>query len=59
MKNKKLPSKREVVPASSEATSRKRTTYTDEFKRTTVTRHHSVASDNWTRAQPLSRKTRD
>ncbi len=41
MTNKKLPSKREIVPASSEATPRKRTTYTDEFKRTTVARLHS------------------
>jgi transposase len=41
MTNKKLPSKREITPASSEATPRKRATYTDEFKRTTVARLHS------------------
>ena len=41
MTNKKLPSKREIIPASSEAVSRKRATYTDEFKRTAVARLHS------------------
>lgn len=41
MTNKKLPSKREITPASSEAASRKRATYTDEFKRTAVARLHS------------------
>ena len=41
MTNKKLPSKREIIPASSKAVSRKRSTYTDEFKRTAVARLHS------------------
>lgn len=41
MTNKKLPSKREIIPASSEAANGKRTTYTDEFKRTAVARLHS------------------
>jgi transposase len=41
MTNKKLPSKREITPASSEAASAKRATYTDEFKRTAVARLHS------------------
>ena len=41
MTNKKLPSKREIIPASSEAVSRKRATYTDEFKRTAIARLHS------------------
>ena len=41
MTNKKLPSRREITPASSEAASGKRATYTDEFKRTSVARLHS------------------
>ena len=41
MTNRKLPSKREIIPASSEAAPRKRAIYTDEFKRTTVARLHS------------------
>ena len=41
MTNKKLPSKREIIPASSEAVIRKRATYTDEFKRTAIARLHS------------------
>jgi len=41
MTSKKLPSKREIISASSEAVSRKRATYTDEFKRTAVARLHS------------------
>jgi hypothetical protein len=41
MSNKKLPSKREIIPASSEGAGRKRALYTDEFKRTAVARLHS------------------
>jgi transposase len=41
MTTEKLPSKREITPASSEAASAKRATYTDEFKRTAVERLHS------------------
>ena len=41
MTNKQLPSKREITPASSEAASAKRATYTDEFKHTAVARLHS------------------
>ena len=41
MTNRKLPSKREIVPASSETTARKRAIYSDEFKRSTVARLHS------------------
>jgi len=41
MTNKKLPSKWEIIPASFEAVSRNRSTYTDEFKRTAVARLHS------------------
>ena len=41
MTNKKLPSRRMIIPSSSEAASRKRATYSDEFKRTAVARLHS------------------
>ena len=38
MQKKKLPSKREIVPASVEPVAKSRTTFTDEFKRNAVSR---------------------
>ena len=38
MNKKHLPSKREIVPASSESAPKKRTLFTDEFKREAVSR---------------------
>jgi len=41
MTNKQLPSKREIVPASSDATPKQRATFSDEFKRQAVARLRS------------------
>ena len=41
MKKKQLPSKREIVPASSESVPKQRATFSDEFKRDAVSRLHS------------------
>jgi len=41
MKKKQLPSKREIVPASSEPAPKQRATFSDEFKREAVARLHS------------------
>ena len=38
MKKKKLPSKREIIPAAPTSTSKARATFTDEFKRKAVAR---------------------
>ena len=41
MTNKQLPSKREIVPASTDSTPKRRATFSDEFKRQTVARLRS------------------
>jgi len=41
MKKKQLPSKREIVPVSSESVPKQRATFSDEFKREAVARLHS------------------
>jgi len=41
MTNKQLPSKREIVPASSDSTPKQRATFSDEFKRQAVARLRS------------------
>jgi len=53
MTNKKLPSKREIIPASPKSAAKPRATFTDEFKRDAVARLRSEGQNATTLALEL------